>query len=481
MPRLLLDSGFSGASSLARASPLGTLLPPGLIRQYGRDLASLQKLADPAAAVMLMAWLERGLPATPASLESLLGVVGACLLAVILPSFGIYHSFRERSLLILLARLLLAWLTVMGLIACGLFVMKTGPDVSRRMLMVWSSLLLTWLLLSHALSRLALRRLRVLGQNARRDGYVGSWAGFQRLRERMLRDAWRGHAVWPVLTWERGQGPEPRSLRRIRRYADRGLIDQWIVEDTGSSHDLALVLGELEQHTTPVLLIPSWLRDRHGCPQPCEVAGMPALQLWATQATPLKLRLKYTADKGVSLLLILLLAPLLALLALLVVIDSPGPVLFAQRRYGINGRPFRCYKFRTMGVLEDGACVTQATRDDPRVTRVGHWLRRSNLDELPQLLNVLRGDMSLVGPRPHAEAHNEYYRTRVDAYMRRHTLRPGITGWAQVLGYRGETRTLAAMQQRVHADLDYIHNWSLVLDVEILLLTLLRWSGSNAY
>jgi len=208
---------------------------------------------------------------------------------------------------------------------------------------------------------------------------------------------------------------------------------------------------------------------------------MPALQLWATQATPLKLRLKYTADQGVSLLLILLLAPLLALLALLVVIDSPGPVLFVQRRYGINGRPFHCYKFRTMGVLEDDTSVTQATRDDPRVTRVGRWLRRSNLDELPQLLNVLRGDMSLVGPRPHAAAHNEYYRTRVDAYMRRHTLRPGITGWAQVLGYRGETRTLSAMQQRVHADLDYIHNWSLVLDFEILLLTLLRWSGSNAY
>jgi len=457
------------------------MLPSGLIRQYGRDLASLQKLADPAAAVMLMGWLGTWLSASASSLAGMLGLSAACLLAVILPSFGIYNSYRERSLWTLLTRLLLAWLTVMGLIASGLFVFKMGPDISRRLLLVWSSLLLAWLLFSHAFSRLVLRRLRVLGQNARRDGYVGSWEGFSHLRERLARDAWRGHAVWPVLTWDRGKAPTARSLRRLRRFADRGLIDQWIVEDTGSSDDLALVLSELEQHTMPVLLIPSWLRDRHGCPQPCEVAGMPALQLWATEATPLKLRFKHLADKVVSLLLLLVLAPLLALLALFVVIDSPGPVLFAQRRYGINGRPFRCYKFRTMGVLEDGACVTQATRDDPRVTRVGRWLRRLNLDELPQLLNVLRGDMSLVGPRPHAEAHNEYYRTRVGAYMRRHTLRPGITGWAQVLGYRGETRTIEAMQQRVHADLDYIHNWSLVLDVEIMLLTFLSWSGSNAY
>jgi putative colanic acid biosynthesis UDP-glucose lipid carrier transferase len=131
--------------------------------------------------------------------------------------------------------------------------------------------------------------------------------------------------------------------------------------------------------------------------------------------------------------------------------------------------------------MEDGDVVIQVTRHDPRVTRVGSVLRRLNLDELPQLINVLRGEMSLVGPRPHAEAHNEYYRSRVNGYMRRHTLRPGITGWAQVLGLRGETQTLEAMDQRVQADLDYIHNWSLLLDLEIMLRTLIRWCDRNAY
>jgi Undecaprenyl-phosphate glucose phosphotransferase len=180
---------------------------------------------------------------------------------------------------------------------------------------------------------------------------------------------------------------------------------------------------------------------------------------------------------------LLLLAMLpMALIAVLIKWDSPGPVLFRQRRNGFNGREFRVLKFRTMTSLDDGAVVRQVQRNDQRVTRIGQFLRRSNLDELPQLINVLFGDMSLVGPRPHAVAHNNEYNERISRYARRHNVKPGITGWAQVNGLRGETETDDKMRRRVVHDLYYIRHWSLLFDAKILAFTLFSpRSYSNAY
>jgi len=169
---------------------------------------------------------------------------------------------------------------------------------------------------------------------------------------------------------------------------------------------------------------------------------------------------------------LLILLPFLALIALAIVIESPGPVFFRQRRSGRDGRVFRIYKFRTMKVLEDGAEIVQARRDDRRVTRLGRFLRRSSIDELPQLVNVLKGEMSLVGPRPHAVAHDQYYGTMVTNYNLRFHTKPGITGLAQVNGLRGEIRDIDHMQARVARDLEYIENWSWTMDARILVRTL---------
>ncbi len=176
-------------------------------------------------------------------------------------------------------------------------------------------------------------------------------------------------------------------------------------------------------------------------------------------------------DVAVSALALFALAPLLLLLALLIRLDSSGPVLFRQTRTGLNGRVFRIYKFRTMRVLEDGPEVRQATQGDARVTPVGRLLRRTHLDELPQLLNVLWGDMALVGPRPHALAHDEFYSRSIPAYRLRFQVKPGMTGWAQVNGARGETPTLEHMQRRVELDLAYVQHKSLTLDLTILACT----------
>jgi putative colanic acid biosynthesis UDP-glucose lipid carrier transferase len=174
-------------------------------------------------------------------------------------------------------------------------------------------------------------------------------------------------------------------------------------------------------------------------------------------------------------------APML-LIAIAIKLTSKGPVLFKQPRHGENGREFNVLKFRSMSVMERGAVVTQAQRNDPRITKLGAFLRRTSLDELPQFLNVIAGDMSLVGPRPHAVAHNALYRTKILEYMRRHKVKPGITGWAQVNGHRGETDTLEKMVARVEHDLAYIQRWSLWLDVKIIFLTVFgRKVRQNAY
>ncbi len=179
---------------------------------------------------------------------------------------------------------------------------------------------------------------------------------------------------------------------------------------------------------------------------------------------------------------LVLATPLLVLVALLIKLDSPGPIFFVQRRYGFNQQPFRIIKFRTMRTLDDGAVIQQARPDDPRLTRIGRWLRRWNIDEIPQLFNVLTGDMSLVGPRPHALSHDREYERRISMYARRHNVKPGITGWAQINGYRGETDTEEKMRKRVEYDLFYIDNWSLWLDLKIIVRTVLsRTAYQNAY
>ena len=177
-----------------------------------------------------------------------------------------------------------------------------------------------------------------------------------------------------------------------------------------------------------------------------------------------------------------MLSPLLLLTSIAIKLNSPGPVIFRQRRKGFNGREFAIYKFRTMNVLEDGTCIRQAKRGDDRVTRLGRGLRSTSIDELPQLINVLAGQMSLVGPRPHAIAHDDEYSNSIDNYAFRHHVKPGITGWAQIQGFRGETADLAAMHKRIQLDLWYINNWSFLLDFRILAKTGIELCRSrNAY
>jgi Undecaprenyl-phosphate glucose phosphotransferase len=218
-------------------------------------------------------------------------------------------------------------------------------------------------------------------------------------------------------------------------------------------------------------LSPERILDRFDHVRIAKLGPMASLQLTRAPLTSLEVLQKRALDIVLSALGLVLLSPLFLIVATLIKLTSSGPVFFLQRRYGFNQQPFRIIKFRTMTTLDDGDVVRQATRDDERVTWIGRFLRRTNLDELPQLINVLKGDMSLVGPRPHALSHNREYEQKISLYARRHNVSPGMTGWAQVNGLRGETDTDEKMRRRVDCDLYYIDNWSMWFDLRILVLT----------
>ncbi|MGV7210607.1 undecaprenyl-phosphate glucose phosphotransferase [Oxalobacteraceae bacterium A2-2] len=231
------------------------------------------------------------------------------------------------------------------------------------------------------------------------------------------------------------------------------------------------LLDELEDTTASVYFLPDiyvfdLMQARFD-----SVGGMPVIAIRETPFTGINGVVKRVSDIVLAVLIQIMLLPIMLVIAIAVKATSPGPVIFRQRRYGLYGEEIIVYKFRSMTVAEDGDKVTQATKNDARVTRVGGFLRRTSLDELPQFFNVIQGRMSIVGPRPHAVAHNEQYRKLIKGYMLRHKVKPGITGWAQVNGFRGETESLDKMEARIRYDLDYLRNWSLWLDLWIVLRT----------
>ena len=250
-----------------------------------------------------------------------------------------------------------------------------------------------------------------------------------------------------------------------------------------TSHPRILqVLDSLKDTTASIYFVPDMFVTDLIQGHVTTVCGTPVISVCESPFRGLNGLIKRGSDLVFSLLILLLIAPLLLLIALAVKWTSRGPVIFRQHRYGLDGEEIVVYKFRSMTVSEDGAQVTQAQRQDARVTPLGAFLRRTSLDELPQFINVLQGRMSIVGPRPHAVAHNEFYRKLIKGYMVRHKVKPGITGWAQVNGFRGETETLDKMQGRIACDLDYLRNWSLKLDTQIILRTIrLMLKDKQAY
>jgi Undecaprenyl-phosphate glucose phosphotransferase len=277
--------------------------------------------------------------------------------------------------------------------------------------------------------------------------------------------------------------PNRGDIARIVSQArEMQLDDVMIIVPWSETATIDQLIEAFMRMPVTVHLGPERIFDRFEHIRIAKAGGIASLQLGRPPLSAGEIMLKRVLDIALGSFALFLFTPVLLLIGLAIKLDSPGPVLFRQRRLGFNQRAFQIVKFRTMTVQDDGDVIRQATRDDQRITRVGRFLRRWNLDELPQLLNVLAGQMSLVGPRPHAIAHDRQYDDRISLYARRHNVKPGITGWAQVHGLRGETDTEEKMQARVEHDLYYIDNWSILLDVEILFRTVFsRKAYDNAF
>jgi putative colanic acid biosysnthesis UDP-glucose lipid carrier transferase len=273
------------------------------------------------------------------------------------------------------------------------------------------------------------------------------------------------------------------SLSNLADYCRAHRVDTiYIALPMASQPRILKLLEDLRDTTASIYFVPDIFVFDLIQARVDSIGGLPVVAVCETPFYGMNGVVKTASDFVLGAAILTLIAPMLAVIAFGVKLSSPGPVLFKQRRYGLDGRKIIVYKFRTMTVAEDGDVVKQATRNDSRITRFGAFLRRTSLDELPQFINVVQGRMSVVGPRPHAVAHNEMYRKLIRGYMIRHKVKPGITGLAQVNGLRGETDTVDKMQKRVEYDLAYLRNWSLLLDLQIILKTLaVVVKGSNAY
>ncbi|HKI64157.1 MAG TPA: undecaprenyl-phosphate glucose phosphotransferase [Burkholderiales bacterium] len=273
------------------------------------------------------------------------------------------------------------------------------------------------------------------------------------------------------------------KIADLSQYAKKNHVDViYLSLPMASQQRIVALLDELRDTTASIYFVPDIFVTDLIQGRMDSVSGIPVVGVCDTPFSGLSGVIKRGSDIVLSLVILLLLAPFLLLLALAVKLSSPGPAIFRQRRYGLDGSEIIVYKFRTMSVLENGNEIKQATKGDSRVTPLGAFMRKTSLDELPQFINVLQGRMSIVGPRPHAVAHNEMYRKLVKGYMQRHKVKPGITGWAQVNGLRGETETVDKMKARIDFDLDYLRNWSLRLDLYIILKTVwVVFKGANAY
>lgn len=342
------------------------------------------------------------------------------------------------------------------------------------------------------LLRLYQRRIRRKGKNVRGLAIVGcTEIGFQ-LARNIERAPWSGLRTVGFFDDRPAdrRAPLPTDVAACVGNVD-DLLEQardgrvhmiYITLPLRAENRIKSVLARLADTTASVYLVPDFYVYELLHSRWINVGGLPAVSVFENPFYGVDGIVKRLLDVVLGTIILALVAVPMAIVAIAVKLSSPGPVFFRQKRYGLDGRPIDVWKFRSMRVCENGPVVTQATKGDPRVTRVGAFIRKTSLDELPQLFNVLEGTMSLVGPRPHANAHNELFRKQIQGYMLRHKVKPGITGLAQVSGWRGETDTLDKMLKRVECDHQYIREWSPWLDVKILFRTVFTvLSRQNAY
>lgn len=408
----------------------------------------------------------------------------------------LYRSWRGATIVSEISYALASWSVAFGGIMLLNQFLPSFPSFSATILWPWFISVFMAFGIYRFLLRRLLRYIRSRGYNSRMAAIVGAGYLGQHLARQLLQAPWLGIRVAGFYDDHKSgdigldeHNPAGRSIPVL------GELEQLIIDAKGGAIDRIYItlpmryekrihelVTALSDTTCSVLLVPDIFTFNLLHSRSFELNGIPLISIFDTPMLGVSALIKRVEDIILASLILILISPVLLVLALAIKFTSPGPVIFKQQRYGIDGKPIEVWKFRSMTVMENGSKVTQATRNDSRLTPIGAFLRGTSLDELPQFINVLKGDMSIVGPRPHAVVHNEQYRKLILGYMLRHKVKPGITGWAQVNGWRGETDTLEKMEKRVEYDLEYIRAWSLWLDLKIVLFTVFKgFISKNAY
>ncbi|MGF6769082.1 Undecaprenyl-phosphate glucose phosphotransferase [Paraburkholderia sp. GAS199] len=410
----------------------------------------------------------------------------------IFPAFGVYESWRGRSKLALAGQVSLAWLMVQCCALVLMYSLHRADFVSRLWFSYWTAMtggmLISYRLITHAV----LARARGAGMNLHQVAIVGSGAQCDAIIRRIDSAPTTGFRATVVFNTRPDTSPvtSPRVpvFERVNELAEyirtNDVHELWLMLSLTEEPLIVSLINEFRDDLVNIRFMPDVrslaLFEGSGV---IDLLGVPAINLVASPLSASSMLKKEIFDRIFAATALLGLAPIMVAIAIAVKLSSRGPVLFRQRRKGADGRVFTIYKFRSMRLHnEPKGIVQQATRNDPRVTRVGAFLRRTSLDELPQFFNVLRGDMSVVGPRPHALEHDDLYQKVVAGYINRYRIKPGITGWAQINGYRGETDRIEKMERRVEHDLYYLGHWSFALDMRIIGATIVAGLGHrNAY
>ncbi len=459
----------------------------GFIRTHQSVVDIIQRLSDALLLVgtlWLSVWLSDYQWGEREGVAALAGVLVFYFLAEM---NGLYDSWRGASVSLELRYLLWSWFWTVLILLLFAFITKVSELYSRQIMLIWFLLVPLTIGFWRQWIRFLLKNLRHIGYNTRRLVIVGANDLGKRLLSTIRTHPSMGFTILGFYddNLERGASFESLevkgSLKDLIEDAKKGEIDSvYITLPMNADSQIKKLVSDLADNAITVYLVPDLFVFELLHSRWQDVGGLPVVSIYGSPFLGVGGFLKRMEDVILSLLILLLMAIPMLIIALGVKLTSPGPFLFKQRRYGLGGEKIWVWKFRSMTVCENGK-ITQAKRDDDRVTAFGRFLRRTSLDELPQFINVLQGQMSVVGPRPHAISHNEEYRPLIHRYMLRHMVKPGITGLAQIHGCRGQT-DLPQMVERIHYDLDYIDNWSLWLDIKIVFLTIFKgFVHKNAY
>jgi len=462
----------------------------GLIRSHIPKISVLQRLLDALLIIVSFHAISWFYEVPLEKYQIGFAVIAALCFYVVGQGRGIYGSWRIGTIRSEIGEIILIWMFAFVLVLVMAYVTKTSANFSRRVVLTWLVLSPSLLVAARLSVRMALHEFRRRGRNSRSVAIVGTSRVARQMVENFNSMPWTGlvfkgyYDDLPVegiptdlVTALAGNLSELQSL------AHAGKVDvvyialpmheeQRIIELVNRFSDTTISLYLLPDSFVFELMNARWISFN----------GTPIISIHETPFYGVDGWVKRMEDIILGSAILAVIALPMLFIALAVKLTSHGPIFFKQRRYGLKGEVVNVWKFRSMTVCEDGADIPQAKQGDARITPLGSFLRKTSLDELPQFFNVLQGTMSVVGPRPHAVAHNEEYRRQIHGYMLRHKVKPGITGWAQINGWRGETDTLEKMQKRVDCDLYYIQNWSLWLDMKIVWLTIWRgFGGRNAY